>query len=82
MLVGDGPRLTIITSGRSVKGGYTTYSSATAGTGFFLFIFLNFGIRALLRLGVKHAFSVKLTEIFQLINVRYFGTIGLRKGTL
>ncbi|EXC36881.1 putative pectinesterase/pectinesterase inhibitor 60 [Morus notabilis] len=32
MLVGDGLRYTIITSGRSVKAGYTTYSSATAGT--------------------------------------------------
>lgn len=31
MLVGDGMRFTIITAGRSVKGGYTTYSSATAG---------------------------------------------------
>ncbi|PON89469.1 Pectinesterase inhibitor domain containing protein [Trema orientale] len=31
MLVGDGLRKTIITSGRSVKSGYTTYSSATAG---------------------------------------------------
>ncbi|CAH8350670.1 unnamed protein product [Eruca vesicaria subsp. sativa] len=33
MLVGDGERKTIITSGRSVKGGYTTYNSATAGFG-------------------------------------------------
>lgn len=32
MLVGDGLRYTIITSGRSVYAGYTTYSSATAGT--------------------------------------------------
>ncbi|CAD5334603.1 unnamed protein product [Arabidopsis thaliana] len=32
MLVGDGMRYTIITGGRSVKGGYTTYSSATAGS--------------------------------------------------
>lgn len=32
MLIGDGLRSTIITSGRSVKAGYTTYSSATAGT--------------------------------------------------
>ncbi|KAL8141471.1 hypothetical protein V2J09_014503 [Rumex salicifolius] len=31
MLVGDGIRKTTITSGRSVKGGYTTYNSATAG---------------------------------------------------
>ncbi|KAJ1426511.1 Pectinesterase, catalytic [Sesbania bispinosa] len=31
MLVGDGIRYTIITSGRSVKQGFTTYSSATAG---------------------------------------------------
>nr|KYP35741.1 putative pectinesterase/pectinesterase inhibitor 60 [Cajanus cajan] len=31
MLVGDGLRNTIITSGRSVQDGYTTYSSATAG---------------------------------------------------
>ncbi|ESQ43423.1 hypothetical protein EUTSA_v10013190mg [Eutrema salsugineum] len=31
MLVGDGMRSTIITGGRSVKGGYTTYNSATAG---------------------------------------------------
>ncbi|XP_010442655.1 PREDICTED: probable pectinesterase/pectinesterase inhibitor 60 [Camelina sativa] len=31
MLIGDGMRYTIITGGRSVKGGYTTYSSATAG---------------------------------------------------
>ncbi|KAK7404235.1 hypothetical protein VNO78_04948 [Psophocarpus tetragonolobus] len=31
MLVGDGMRNTIITSGRSVSDGYTTYSSATAG---------------------------------------------------
>lgn len=32
MLVGDGMRRTIITSSRSVAGGYTTYNSATAGT--------------------------------------------------
>ncbi|KAK7263840.1 hypothetical protein RJT34_31437 [Clitoria ternatea] len=31
MLVGDGMRNTIITSGRSVQAGFTTYSSATAG---------------------------------------------------
>ncbi|XP_031265892.1 probable pectinesterase/pectinesterase inhibitor 33 isoform X1 [Pistacia vera] len=31
MLIGDGMKYTIITSSRSVKGGYTTYSSATAG---------------------------------------------------
>ncbi|CAA7016477.1 unnamed protein product [Microthlaspi erraticum] len=31
MLVGDGMRSTIITGGRSVKGGYTTFNSATAG---------------------------------------------------
>lgn len=31
MLVGDGERKTIITSGRSVQHGYTTYNSATAG---------------------------------------------------
>jgi pectinesterase len=31
MLVGDGMRYTIITSGRSVQDGFTTYSSATAG---------------------------------------------------
>ncbi|KAL0843972.1 hypothetical protein Bca101_017218 [Brassica carinata] len=31
MLVGDGIGSTIITAGRSVKDGYTTYSSATAG---------------------------------------------------
>ncbi|XP_010442652.1 PREDICTED: probable pectinesterase/pectinesterase inhibitor 59 [Camelina sativa] len=31
MLVGDGMRSTIITGGRSVQGGYTTYNSATAG---------------------------------------------------
>ncbi|KOM51299.1 hypothetical protein LR48_Vigan08g212600 [Vigna angularis] len=31
MLFGDGMRNTIITSGRSVNAGYTTYSSATAG---------------------------------------------------
>ncbi|KAF8114887.1 hypothetical protein N665_0032s0018 [Sinapis alba] len=31
MLVGDGMRSTIITGGRSVRGGYTTYNSATAG---------------------------------------------------
>ncbi|CAN8253398.1 unnamed protein product [Cochlearia groenlandica] len=31
MLVGDGMRSTIITGGRSVKGGYTTYNSATVG---------------------------------------------------
>ncbi|CAN0891564.1 Probable pectinesterase/pectinesterase inhibitor 60 [Linum grandiflorum] len=30
-LIGDGSRYTIITSGRSVGGGYTTFSSATAG---------------------------------------------------
>ncbi|CAN1180496.1 Probable pectinesterase/pectinesterase inhibitor 33, partial [Linum perenne] len=30
-LIGDGSRHTIITSGRSVGGGYTTFSSATAG---------------------------------------------------
>jgi len=35
MLVGDGMRNTIITSGRSVNAGYTTYSSATAGHCFF-----------------------------------------------
>lgn len=34
MLVGDGIRFTIITSSRSVGGGYTTYSSATAGEKF------------------------------------------------
>ncbi|ESQ45841.1 hypothetical protein EUTSA_v10010228mg [Eutrema salsugineum] len=33
MLVGDGERKTIITSGRSVQRGYTTYNSATAGFG-------------------------------------------------
>ncbi|KAL1222019.1 putative pectinesterase/pectinesterase inhibitor 33 [Cardamine amara subsp. amara] len=33
MLVGDGARKTIITSGRSVQHGYTTYNSATAGFG-------------------------------------------------
>lgn len=32
MLIGDGMRYTIITSSRSVSGGYTTYSCATAGT--------------------------------------------------
>ena len=31
MLVGDGTRSTVITGSRSVKGGYTTYSSATVG---------------------------------------------------
>ncbi|GAB4825966.1 hypothetical protein Ancab_008834 [Ancistrocladus abbreviatus] len=31
MLVGEGSRLTIITGSRSVKSGYTTYNSATAG---------------------------------------------------
>ncbi|XP_010532250.1 PREDICTED: probable pectinesterase/pectinesterase inhibitor 59 [Tarenaya hassleriana] len=31
MLVGDGMKYTIITASRSVKGGYTTYNSATAG---------------------------------------------------
>ncbi|XP_057453801.1 pectinesterase-like [Lotus japonicus] len=31
MLVGDGMKNTIITSGRSVQAGFTTYSSATAG---------------------------------------------------
>ncbi|OMO98093.1 Pectinesterase, catalytic [Corchorus olitorius] len=31
MLIGDGMKRTIITSNRSVKSGYTTYSSATAG---------------------------------------------------
>ncbi|KNA10727.1 hypothetical protein SOVF_141610 [Spinacia oleracea] len=31
MLVGDGMRYTIITSSRSARSGYTTYSSATAG---------------------------------------------------
>jgi pectin methylesterase-like acyl-CoA thioesterase len=31
MLVGDGMQNTIITSSRSVQGGFTTYSSATAG---------------------------------------------------
>ncbi|KAL2920481.1 putative pectinesterase/pectinesterase inhibitor 59 [Bienertia sinuspersici] len=31
MLIGDGMRHTIVTSSRSVRGGYTTYSSATAG---------------------------------------------------
>ncbi|KAL8160290.1 hypothetical protein V2J09_001827 [Rumex salicifolius] len=30
MLVGDGLRVTIITSGRSIRSGYTTYNSATA----------------------------------------------------
>ncbi|VYS59637.1 unnamed protein product [Arabidopsis thaliana] len=33
MLVGDGERKTIITSGRSVQHGYTTYNSATGGFG-------------------------------------------------
>lgn len=32
MLVGDGMRSTIITSARSVQAGFTTYSSATAGS--------------------------------------------------
>lgn len=32
ILIGDGMRYTIITSSRSVRGGYTTYSSATAGS--------------------------------------------------
>ena len=36
MLVGDGMKHTIIASSRSVKTGYTTYSSATAGKNFFL----------------------------------------------
>lgn len=31
MLVGDGMRFTVITSGRSVAAGFTTFSSATAG---------------------------------------------------
>lgn len=31
MMVGDGMRHTVITGSRSVGGGYTTYSSATAG---------------------------------------------------
>ncbi|XP_058764129.1 probable pectinesterase/pectinesterase inhibitor 33 [Vicia villosa] len=31
MLVGDGSRITVITSNRNVKAGFTTYSSATAG---------------------------------------------------
>ncbi|KAI4378119.1 hypothetical protein MLD38_015647 [Melastoma candidum] len=31
MLIGEGVKNTIITGGRSVNGGYTTYSSATAG---------------------------------------------------
>ncbi|WJX43552.1 putative pectinesterase/pectinesterase inhibitor 33, variant 2 [Trifolium repens] len=31
MLVGDGSRITIITSNRNVQAGFTTYSSATAG---------------------------------------------------
>ncbi|CAM8987667.1 unnamed protein product [Rhodiola kirilowii] len=31
VLVGDGMKYTIVSSGRSVKGGYTTYNSATAG---------------------------------------------------
>lgn len=38
-LVGDGMRNTIITSSRSVGGGYTTYSSATAGKKINLSIF-------------------------------------------
>ncbi|KAG6746361.1 hypothetical protein POTOM_050901 [Populus tomentosa] len=38
-LVGDGERNTIITSSRSVGGGYTTYSSATAGKKIDLSIF-------------------------------------------
>lgn len=42
MLVGDGLRYTIISSGRSVRGGYTTYSSATAGTSFPLSFILFF----------------------------------------
>ncbi|XP_010550793.1 PREDICTED: probable pectinesterase/pectinesterase inhibitor 33 [Tarenaya hassleriana] len=33
MLVGDGARTTIVTSGRSVRNGYTTYNSATGGFG-------------------------------------------------
>ncbi|KAK3220985.1 hypothetical protein Dsin_014955 [Dipteronia sinensis] len=38
MMVGDGIRNTIITSGRSVGGGFTTYSSATAGIDGFHFL--------------------------------------------
>lgn len=38
MLIGDGMRFTIITSGRSVGAGDTTYSSATAGKHFDFFI--------------------------------------------
>lgn len=41
MLVGDGMRNTIITSGRSVRAGYTTYSSATAGHYYFISYFID-----------------------------------------
>jgi pectinesterase len=37
MLVGEGMQNTIITSSRSVQGGFTTYSSATAGELFYIF---------------------------------------------
>ncbi|KAI9160823.1 hypothetical protein LWI28_011823 [Acer negundo] len=37
-MVGDGVRNTIITSGHSVGGGYTTYNSATAGIDGFHFL--------------------------------------------
>jgi pectinesterase len=37
MLVGEGMQNTIITSSRSVQGGFTTYSSATAGELFSIF---------------------------------------------
>lgn len=40
MLLGDGMKHTIITSSRSVKTGYTTYSSATAGKNFYFFLSL------------------------------------------
>lgn len=40
MLVGDGMQNTIITSSRSVQGGFTTYSSATAGELYFISCFM------------------------------------------
>jgi pectinesterase len=40
MLIGDGMQNTIITSSRSVQGGYTTYSSATAGELYFISCFM------------------------------------------
>lgn len=44
MLVGDGMKNTVITSGRSVRDGFTTYSSATAGDNSSLLSLINLSI--------------------------------------